>query len=261
MKTITFTLGVFIGLTILFASLTVFELTSSSHTATPNSTVTVTVDRTVAANRTTTIYQPFTPPPKGIVLRASINATTINPGRAISASAEVYNTLDERVTVTLNYSKSYFSYLNMNGWRNYNGGFDCVGILLVQLAVFRGHIIPSNFSSSVPLQIAPLIAIPCPNSPVPISAVFSPHSNVTGGICGVGQYCPTYSTVSLQHEECKPLKQGFDCSSVAGAIGVWDGTPDPTRSSYRPVTTGEYTVVAFDMWGQTQFLYFHVVNQ
>jgi len=269
MRRQTFALGLFVALTTLFASLTLIEFTRGSTTITSSlttsalkSTVTETVIRTLTANRT--IYQPFPPPPNGLVLRAFINASTITSGQAISAKAEVYNALAERVTVTLNHSNSYFSYLNLNDWRNYNSGLECAppNSLLVQLAVFKGVITAANFSHSVPLQIAPLLAIPCPFFPDPTSTTFLPYSNATAGMCGNEPNCLTHSTISLQHEECKRTNQGYlDCSSVTGALGTWDGTPNPTRSSYKPFPAGEYTVVAFDMWGQTQFLYFNVVNQ
>jgi hypothetical protein len=163
----------------------------------------------------------------GLLVRLQLNSSRIASGATVGITSSDYNPS----SVELNLSKE--SAWTVDGLST--GG--CPSLYYpFGIAVFQGRYTSANLSQVLPLQIFP--TIPCPMLVRYITGyLFQPTSDNATVLPGTG--------------------------AVPMAIGVSvSGTYNATGSRYNqltPFTSGTYTVVAGDEWGNLAFAYFIVM--
>jgi hypothetical protein len=204
----------------------------------------------------------------GLQLQIRMNTTMVRPGRALSVQIYPFNTLPENLTLTPHYSSDS----NISKWNSYDflcGNNWAYG--LAGFALFRGHFSPANVSSAgSPLTPAPPVAIPCVVLLSPSTVVFLPYSNLV-----VGYYNFSSQPLGLRRaelnvttESCVALRNGGSSCGQTNAtlFGYWnsstlyfDFTNATINSKYfQYFPSGQYTLVAEDLWNQTTYADFRV---
>jgi hypothetical protein len=251
-------LGLFVALTIVFASTTVYE---SGMRATLTATSTSTVTATNVSTITTTLSEGegslvFISPTseQGLQLRVVLNSSTIPTNGTLSAQIAMYNTLDENVSVAVTEDQQ------MSSW---NGGDFLCGFNpsgnLVGFAVFQGDVAATNLSEAgKPLELDPTVFIPCPTEvSYPANATFFPSGDRVSYANGVA------AAVNAKTVGCETTGQEFQCLGT-GLVGYWNdsiptagnlGFSSPAFVHFPP---GEYTIVATDDWNQYVYATFVV---
>jgi len=213
----------------------------------------------------------------GLQLKMTLNSSAILSHRAVGATFEVINTLNQNVSA--GYVPAWNQTipplnLDMKDLNDYD--FTCSGnpsSFLVDYAVVAGHYSAENVSSAgPPLMQRTLFGPPCPggfpdgsdpvtflpngdqaiatyNSRVPPERVI-----VTTALNATTFYCA--STANLQPPG--------NCGAGQGLVGYWNpnvdsqGVMDFSSPAFTYFPAGEYTIVAFDAWNQYLYATFEV---
>jgi len=190
----------------------------------------------------------------------AFDATAIGRYGALRAQADVVNTLDRNVSITLGQVNA-----NISAW-NRNDFFCGVNIAesLVGFALFKGDYSAANISQAGnPLQLVPFVSITCPVFPYPQEIVFKPMSNLlatpNGPRTGIALNVTSEQCVSLSPtvHQCGPSTRLFGYWNTQSFLNL-DGAT--FRSPYfQYLVPGVYTLVVADAWGQTIYAQFDVL--
>ena len=111
----------------------------------------------------------------------------------------------------------------------------------VGLTVFAGYYVVGNLSSGKPLYILHPGTIMCPNSPSFGSYTFEPTSNV-----------------AILTEVQGSMIQVHSLTVINGSWSAGSGPPYYNNSKFSHFSSGTYTIVEGDEWGDVVILYFRV---
>jgi hypothetical protein len=178
-----------------------------------------------------------TNPSTELMLRLSLNATTIKSGQTLNITASEYNTLPtmDNISAASDWPRNG---LSVSPCGTLNSPFG--------MAIFRGYLTGLNVSSAKPLDLyEPYGVVMCPAILSQISAYsYYPHSSIaeiwggcTPGPCPI-QAVPESNTMS----------------------GYWNAIPTIDLGYHILFPQGVYTVVAGDEWGQVAILHFIVAG-
>jgi hypothetical protein len=219
----------------------------------------------------TTFASPVSP--SGLQLQIRVNTTEIREGRGLAASVVLVNTFPDNLSLIPRYSTNptisswdMIDFLCGNSpfWGRYG---------LEGFALFRGHISSANLSSSgSPLVLTPPVAIPCVSMGSPTKVVLLPSGTNAVLYYNTSNAPPErkQAVVNATTESCIGTRSGgTSCGSLNGALfGYWDpmiselnnpGDANTSSRYFHYFTSGEYTLVAEDLWNQTAFAYFQVL--
>ena len=172
-----------------------------------------------------------------------INSSQITSGQGVTVSVYDFNTLNSNDTVNLPRNSTNGQVLSE---------YPAPGLTLAPCpdpmmpGIYKGAYTASNISSAVPLQIFPPVGASCPSSGHFMQSVkFAPRS---ANIIGLGEYVSTNT---------------FNGYWITGLNNncVGDNASYTGVCPYEvPFTTGTYTVVGGDQWGDLAILYLTVLG-
>jgi hypothetical protein len=208
----------------------------------------------------------------GLQLRITLNASSIKTNGTIAARIELMNTGDRNVSVSAPVWNQTVPMLN--GTLGQLNAFDYVcshnpSFFLVNFLLFRGHIASGNVSEAgTPLQEGPPVRPPClPYADMGAPVTFLPHSDqAVSGPQQTGNFTAELNPSTLF---CVPVVPGggTDCAYGEGLVGYYVSSANPgdgniinfTYGGFVYFPPGEYTIVAYDVWGQVGYSTFTVV--
>lgn len=159
----------------------------------------------------------------GLVLSASVNATSLPSGRLIGITVSEYNT--EAASNNVSQGTDWVVQGQLGSCRDYLYPFG--------ISVFAGHVTSANVSSATPLQVFPFTA--CPMFIVLVTGYdFLPMSENATVLPGSSGSMQMSSTLAIGETYSTPAQPG------------------------QPFPQGSYTVAASDEWGNVVFVYFVV---
>ena len=184
------------------------QATSTSSTSTSTSTVTTSTE-SVGAD--------------GLLLKLTVNDTSITQGQSFSLSVSEYNTLARNNNVSAS-----------SAWVVQGATGSCPSeIYPFGISVFSGHYTAANATEGAPVQIFPITA--CPMFIRLITGyVFLPQSVNASVLPGNG-------TMSTAMQTSVTVGLNYTGPALGG--------------QGRPLSPGSYTLVASDEWGSLAFLY------
>jgi hypothetical protein len=211
-----------------------------------------------------------TAPLSGLELRIGLNATSFLAGHTLAANVTLFNALNGSLSLSpfglANSTKS------IQVWSNYD--FLCTYAAPVRylagFAVFPGSISAGNISQAPnPLQIAAQAGLPCLGLvwPENTTITFLPESDNVS-VPGTG-LPPQAASLNVTTVACIALPSGSpQCHGGTGFYGYWIASSTttccPANSTvpklFRYLTPGEYTLAAEDVWGQSLFAHFQVLQ-
>jgi hypothetical protein len=160
---------------------------------------------------------------QGLELRVSVNATKISSGEGVQVSLSEFNTLQAVNNVSA--SRSWPVQVSLGPCRN-------VYVPPFGIVVYRGNIVEENLSQGKQVTIFPFVACPLFLRLV-TGYVFQPLSDLALVLPSSGSaLTPLVGNVTVK----------MDYSSQA-----------------RPLSPGDYTILAADEWGTLVFVYFTIV--
>jgi hypothetical protein len=197
----------------------------------------------------------------GLELRVDLNATTVDSGGAVAAQLTLFNSLDENLSLVPSYPVNSA----IPGWNGYD--FVCGRSPVSSMmgyALFQGNFAANNISlAGSPLQLVPPVPIRCPTYSNPDKVVFL-ADNYSAALYG-----PAWNgaivkiTIGASTESCS----SGQCGLGTGLSGYWDttarisGQNATTNSTYfRYFSPGQYTVAVQDIWDQTVYAHFQVIQ-
>lgn len=205
----------------------------------------------------------------GLEFKVDLNATAMDPGQTLEANVTLYNTLGR--PLSLSPFASYNSTNSISAWDNYDFlcGFDGPDGYLASFAVFPGRFSAGNLSDApTPLQLAAVSDLPsCMGIVWSQDEVISflPHSDnasIPGSYPGWAPVALSVSTTSCIAAHGSPI-----CRRGSGLYGYWNTSssiccpaPSTAPDFFRYLTPGVYTLAAEDVWGQSVFAYFQVLQ-
>ncbi len=201
----------------------------------------------------------------GLQLKMTLNATSMRPDGAITGNVTVVNTSNQNATVsTLGESQ------NITEWSNYDNV--CPSDFFMGYALFEGHLTARNVSSAAtPVRLAPLMNLQCgAGGSGPGAVTFLPNPDQAMGRV-VDQAEPSYlvrdqlNVTTLFCNVTESSAESFACNwATPGIVGYWNwsipnaGNPGFTSPAFVRFSPGEYTIVAWDDWGQFVYATFVV---
>jgi hypothetical protein len=214
----------------------------------------------------------------GLQLNISLNANSIQAGKSISARVQIENTLDQNVSVVVPPTNQTVDLLNQTLSTLNFYDFTCAqnpSRFLVNFNLFPGHYTAGNISEAgAPLQVAvPVIPPGCALENYPLKFTFLPD-----GVYAVGprtsdsssppvQYLTVNASIDITTTYCgpnPPPENGLNCGLGQGLVGYWhngvstQGDLSFTSPAFTYFSPGEYTILAYDMWGQRAYATFVV---
>jgi rhodanese-related sulfurtransferase len=175
---------------------------------------------------TTTPSTTSTKSENGLQLQASVNTTTLTPGETLQINVSEYNTLstDNNVLTATNWG--------VNGLTI--GACPNINVLPFGVAIFQGNYNAHNISQGTSLEL--FAAVPC--------------AQLMRLITGY-DFLPVSSNAAIMPGG--DLKSPTLMSAIETVNGIYTQGFQLT-----PFSSGIYTVVAGDEWGDLEFLYFTV---
>ena len=229
--------------------------TESRQTSTSTTTKTSNTASTVASS--------------GLELSLDLNATSMDSGQTLEANVTLYNTLDR--SLSLSPFDSSNSTNSISAWDNYDFlcGVDGPDGYLASFAVLPGRFSAGNLSDArPPLQLAAVSDLPScigivwPQDEVISFLPRSDNASIPGTYPGWAPVTLNVSTAACIAAHGSPI-----CRRGSGLYGYWNTSssiccpaPSTAPDFFRYLTPGEYTLAAEDVWGQSVFAYFQVVQ-
>lgn len=208
----------------------------------------------------------------GLQLTTILNASSIKPNGTIAAQIELMNVRDQNVSFSGPIWNQTIPMLNgtlaqLNTF-DYVCGYNPSGFL-VNFVLLRGHITQGNVSAAgVPLQEGPPVRPPClPYASIETPITFLPHSDQA--ILGSQQTSVITAGLNASTLFCVPVLNGggTNCAYGEGLVGYYVSSASPgggkvisfTYGDFTYFPPGEYTILAYDVWGQDAYSTFTVV--
>jgi hypothetical protein len=285
--------AVIVGI-ILIASIAYLPLIGSTTSSKSSSTTSSasTFSKTSSQTSTTTYSNTAS---SGLQLQINLNTTQIEYGGHLSVKVELFNPPSSNLSLNVSYSSDQ-TILNWNS-RDFLCSLNPVDDLF-GFALYQGYYTSQNASSASPLLLAPEAAIGCPTfyqpnvskitvAPGSDSANLSNGNSINlefnattencyetqgGAVTIVNSQNGTTTTYTTQ-------EPGSECGGGPSLYGYWTKAPVNQSCTQVPLANetvatsmlgpycnlasfpvGSYTLVAQDLWNQTVYAYFDVVN-
>lgn len=203
----------------------------------------------------------------GLQLRVALNSTSIASNGAISVEIQLVNTLNQNVSVVVPPGNQTIDLLNQTLSNLNYYDFVCAlnpSHFLVDFNLFEGHYTAGNISEAgTPLQVGvPMEPAACAVEYYPVAFTFLPNGVVA--VEGAGIVNANIDATTTYCGPNPPPENGGNCGLGQGLVGYWlngvstQGDLNFTSPAFTYFPPGEYTLLAYDAWGQWVYTTFVV---